>query len=135
MQVEELSDFEFGWLVGVLEGEGCFDLHKKHAGQKGTQRIKLMMNDEDSVLRVRDLFFRLTGKTATIFRQTYDNENWNDSYQITINGKDAVLVMRMIVKHMSYRRRQRIWQCLNFFRPKYKKLDVATILSLVKENR
>lgn len=134
-QVEELSEFEFGWLVGILEGEGCFDLHKKNPNQKGTQRIKVMMNDEDTIHRVRDLFYRLTGKQASIYRQTYEKENWEDSYQITLSGKDAALVMRMVVKHMSIRRRQKIWQCLNFYRVQYKKMDIANIVKLVRERQ
>lgn len=132
---EELSDFELGWLVGILEGEGCFDLHRRAERQKGTQRIKVMMNDEDTILKVQDLFFRLTGKMASIYRQTYEKENWNDSLQVMLNGKDAALVMRLIVKHMSQRRRQKIWQCLNFYRVKYKKLDMTNLIQLAREKQ
>ena len=122
-----ISDFELGWLCGILEGEGTFGFNS------GTQRIGLQMTDEDAVYRVASLFERITEGLAEVHsvNRTQPNPNHKDMFGLMICGERARVVMRLVVNHMSYRRRQRIWQSLNGFTPD--KVDVLRILSLVKE--
>ncbi len=39
----ELSDFDKGWVVGILEGEGCFRRNKN------SMVIEVQMKDKDSI--------------------------------------------------------------------------------------
>lgn len=124
----ELSPFELGWLVGILEGEGYFGY------EKWSYRVQVKMTDLDTIERVAKLFFKVTGRVPAIHESP--NRNVNDSlpYVVSLHGNDAKLVMKTVVKHMSWRRRARIWQSLNKFRPKYKKLpnNVIELLKLRK---
>ena len=117
-----LSGFELGYLVGLLEGEGSFGYYS------GTQRIYLAMIDEDSVNRVAGLCERIIGRDVHVYERPPYGASKQIAYEFHINGHGARMIMRLIVRHMSYRRRQRIWQNLNGFQPA--KINVIDLLQI-----
>jgi hypothetical protein len=121
-----LSDLELGWLVGILEGEGCFTFD-------GCPRIQIQMTDEDVIKRIAELFELIIGKTINIHERDtqHINKNRQVVHAIRVNGDSARMVMLTVVRHMGYRRRQRIWQCLNGYKVKHTNLKAADILQLV----
>lgn len=122
-----LTDFELGWLVGILEGEGGF----QYGG--GTQTVRLEMTDEDIVLKTAALIYKLIGRMPIIREQFRGNKKHSATYIFSISGSDAQRVMRIIVPHMGYRRRQRIWQALNCFKQEKVNLTLSD-LKLVSNN-
>jgi hypothetical protein len=122
-----LNDFELGWLAGLLEGEGGF----QYGG--GSQTVRLEMSDEDIVLKAAALVYKLTNHQPTIRYQDRGNKKHSPTYIFSISGAVAQQVMRAIVPHMGFRRRQRIWQVLNKFAPD-KTIKAADILKLVVRN-
>lgn len=122
---QDLDQFELGWLVGILEGEGHFRFDN-------TQKIEIGMCDEDSVNRLAAIFEKFLGCEISVKGKFPSQENRQVSYHILLSGDRARKVMRLVVRHMSIRRRQCIWQCLNSYRPKMVKLDL-TELGLVKD--
>jgi hypothetical protein len=128
---KNLSEAEFWWMVGILEGEGCFTFHRT------TQRISLCMTDEDVIQKAAGIFTKITGKTFAIdnSRVSLDkqiNQGRKEAFTIELYGENARTVMYMIVPHMSKRRRARVWQCLNGYKHKEntEKLDVSNIVEL-----
>lgn len=114
-----LSDFELGWLVGILEGEGSFGLHN-------SQVIEVNMTDEDTIYKVASIYERVLGIAVNVTE--IQKSRGKDVYCVRIYGERARIIMRLVVTHMSYRRRQIIWQCLNGFKPP--KVDLIKILGL-----
>jgi hypothetical protein len=104
-----LTDFELGWLVGLLEGEGHFRHHNK------TQRVTFNTTDEDVVYKVSVMFQKITGVPCnpSVKDMGKYNPNAKPQYYLQLYGEKARAVMLTVVRHMAYRRRQRIWQCLN----------------------
>lgn len=88
------------WLAGILEGEGCFDLHRgKYA------RVRLAMTDRDVVGRVATLLgasIRLSLKPAPA-KSTWHTE---------ISGAKAAEVMRLLLPHMGARRSAKLAEVL-----------------------
>src|SRR5882757_4653060 len=119
-----LSDFELGWLVGVLEGEGHFGLYT-------SQVIEVNMTDEDTIYKVASIYERILNMTINV--TAIQKPQGKDVYCARIYGERARIIMRLVVSHMSYRRRQTIWRCLN----KYKapKLDLMKALGLNMESK
>lgn len=104
-----LSDFEFGWLVGLIEGEGTFFF----SGSK-SQKFAIDMTDEDTIFKVAALLERIIGSHVRI--RCRDNTlklNHKDSFYIQFYGGTARKLMLLLVKHMGWRRRQQIWLALN----------------------
>jgi hypothetical protein len=120
--MNELSAFELGWLVGLLEGEGCFSI---------PPRVAVEMTDEDSVNKVAALFERVTGRTCNVHCKGPWGNTVQDIYYVRVNGEAAKKVMLLVVKYMSWRRRRRIWQVLNGVKEVTKKLDLVE-LGLIK---
>ncbi len=125
-----LTDLELGWLAGILEGEGCFDYQSSNSA-----RIRVAMTDEDTVLRTLVLCQKVTGRAHKI--KCYQpkgaapkRQEWQLAYAVAIYGKDAIKVMRLIVHLMSARRRQRIWQVINGYRPQ-KVVPVSVVSNVV----
>jgi len=127
-----LSDFELGWLAGILEGEGCFDLSTNR-----TPRVRVSMTDEDIVLRVSILFTRITGCYHQVFVHTPKGQGerrkaHQQAYTVAAYGSNAVKVIKKTVKYMGARRRQRMWQTVNRYKPKNIALDKATTSTLME---
>ena len=104
----QLTEPEFFWLCGLLEGEASFDYNYK------SQRVRLEMTDEDTIYRAAALLNRLGNCNVNVcFRDNVSKPNWKDSYYIQLYGEPARIVMKAVVSFMSYRRRQQIWRSLN----------------------
>lgn len=121
-----LSEFEIGWLVGLLEGEGNFDF-------TGSQKIQLRMCDQDTVITYVNLLSKFLERNVSI-RTRNPGGNKQDIYDVLICGDSARKVMRLIVPYLHYRRRQKVWQCLNKYKaPKITtegRVDLAELLNL-----
>ncbi len=102
-----LSNFELGWLVGILEGEGHFGIYT-------SQVIEVNMTDEDIIYKVASIYERVLGTAVNVIG--IQKSRGKDVYCVRIYGERARIIMRLVVSHMSYRRRQTIWRCLNGFR-------------------
>lgn len=123
-----LSEPEFWWLIGLLEGEGSFDL----AGQNNCQRVRIDMTDEDTIYKAAYLLGKLGDCIAHVAsRDNSHKANYKDSFYVQISGESGRQIMRRIVKHMSYRRRQQIWLALNKYpQKKLKERKAANVLSI-----
>ncbi len=127
----KLTEPEFYWLVGLLEGEGSFAYNLKSQG------VRLDMTDEDTVYRAAEIMGRLGDCHINISsRDNSAKDNWKDSYYIQVYGESARQIMNAIVKYMSYRRRQQIWRALHCRTPKEfiiaPKTNIINITELMK---
>ena len=102
-----LTDYEYGWLVALLEGEGTFGY------TKNTQTLHIKMCDKDVMLKLNAIFAKIFGQEFHMHTHLppgqYDNEIWG----ISIYGENAGYIMKSVVRHMGYRRRQQIYRALN----------------------
>lgn len=106
-----VTDFEVGWLIGILEGEGTFIYTPKQ-----THRVTISMADEDTINRVIDVMSRLLGGVYVAKGEIVPAKaEYSTMHTANISGERARTLMRYVVKHMSNRRRQRIWRALNKF--------------------
>jgi hypothetical protein len=115
-----LSDFELGWLVGILEGEGHFGLYTSHV-------VEVNMTDEDTICRIASMYERILG--VSVDTMWIPRKRGQEVYSVRIYGERARTIMRLVVMHMSYRRRQKIWQCLNGYRSQ--RQNVVNILEVL----
>lgn len=106
----KLSNFELGWLVGILEGEGCFTYNN-------TQIVRIQMVDEDVMEAVRVLLSKITGKEIEMVECEEKRSNRQNTYAINVSGERARQIMKTVVPFMHFRRRQKIWQLLNKYVP------------------
>lgn len=128
--MNELTVFELAWLVGILEGEGSFGFHGGYA------RVSLKMTDEDVVKKAGKIFEKILGKKVNVLyedRTETSDRHRQGCFIIVASGKNARLIMQTVVSHMGYRRRARIWQCLNGFQER--KVDLMTILGVPKSSK
>src|SRR6267378_435985 len=118
-----LTQFELGWLAGLLEGEGNFGYYS------GTQCVNLRMVDEDSMHRAAIVLTELIG-TKVVVRAIEPNYGTTRQtvYYLQLYGERARIAMRALVPFMSKRRRQQIWRGLNAYRPTKKVIDITALL-------
>lgn len=124
-----MTDNNFYWLIGILEGEGSF---LKPAPSKTNQPgIALQMCDEDVVKRVADMFNMKYHKSYT---QKHIDNNWRPVYGFLLRGKRAVDLMKSIYPHMSIRRKKQIDNAIEGYRERITKKSVID-LNRIKELR
>jgi hypothetical protein len=103
-----LTDFDKGWVAGIIEGEGCWSLYKmSKAGRDYTYpTFELGMTDRDVV----ETFKRLTGMHQNI--HTGKCASGKDIYRLCVRGKQAVLMMLDQFPFMHSRRQSKIQEII-----------------------
>ena len=111
LKERRITLFEFGWFVGLLEGEASFQFNPR------TQRVQLRMTDfeivEKSALFIDKLIGTKLGIHTYDTAAVYNNPMFGEQYQWVISGENARIVMKLIVPFMGKRRRAQIWRALN----------------------
>jgi len=93
------------------------------------------MSDEDVIQKMAVIWYKVTGKLPPVDngRVSIDEQvakGKKEVYTIEFYGNNARAIMRLIVRHMSYRRRQRIWQVLNGYKYTQQTFDKSNIVQL-----
>jgi hypothetical protein len=102
---------ELQWVVGILEGEGCFTYGGFPRG--GTAYITLKMTDLDVVQR----FGRLCGFPSVKTRLD-KRPHRSTAFETRLGGRKAFLLMKKVYPHMGLRRQARIRELFQMFKPK-----------------
>jgi uncharacterized protein YmfQ (DUF2313 family) len=96
-----LTDFDRGWLVAILEGEGSFTIQRARYPKP---IVQISMTDQDVICRVA----RLLG-TETVYTQNPPaRPGCKTQYLTRIQGERAVNLMRELHPHMGSRRQEQI---------------------------
>lgn len=130
-----ISDFDLGWLVGVLEGEGYFEY------DGCTQRVTIEMTDLDVIDTAARLIGRVIGKSVPVItlNPRSSSPDLKEVFRVCVCGESARTIMRLVAPHMHHRRRGRVWQSLNKYKPPKQRslaemgLSIDGILEMIKE--
>jgi hypothetical protein len=101
---------ELHWLAGLLEGEGTFMV-----GPPSSSRLPVIavnMTDHD----VMDRLGRIFERKVHVVRPR--NVRWRTSYQVRVNGSEAVRWMRLLRPLMGSRRQAQIERALASYAPR-----------------
>lgn len=109
---DKLSDFELGWVVGILEGEGCFFITSRTKGPYGPYlyaRVAVCMTDRDVLERLQ----RVTGiGMLEKIRERKDPKHKPISQWIVCRNQEAIELMVAVYPHMGARRQAKIREVL-----------------------
>jgi hypothetical protein len=109
---DRMSSFEFGWVVGVLEGEGCFFVNTCGTPKYGPYayaRVAVCMTDRDVLERLRDLTG--IGRLEKI-RARKDPKHKPISQWVVCRNQEAIELMVAVYPHMGARRQAKIREVL-----------------------
>lgn len=108
-----ISTFDIYWLAGLLEGEGCFCISKRHANGKTYPKIviSLDMTDLEPVEKVSKLFNRKIWKNNRLAEKGY-----KPSYRVISENNKAAAWMMTLFPLMSPRRQNKIKECLDVWK-------------------
>lgn len=87
MDNQQVTQFEFGWLSGIIDGEGCFSMSK---GSKGSYNvsIKLVNTDELIILRIEVILRKL--KIPYHRYNAHRTGNQRPAWRVEINGPKRI---------------------------------------------
>lgn len=97
---------DFMWLVGILEGEGCFTLMK--VKNNTYPRIQLVSTDRDIIARAFSIF-----GCGSVSQRNPAKSHYKIVHHITVSGVQAKEWMERLLPHMGERRQVRIQECLD----------------------
>lgn len=104
--------FDFGWAVGLIEGEGCITITHGKRDPFGCPYIKVAMTDEDSVRRI----FQITGLGSfrPVPRSDRMPEHHKSQWAWTVaQEREAQALLVLILPHLSARRAEAAWRVLD----------------------
>lgn len=116
MALLSLSEFELGWVSGLLDGEGSFGLgssaHRKDEPTARTLIITCGMTDPDTIERLKSVTG--IGNVNTEKRRDPRRANSKQMYIWQVGRRaDVVALLQAIQPHMSTRRQARIQELLD----------------------
>lgn len=96
------------WLAGLLEGEGCFFWRRLYKYKTSCQySIAIAMTDEDVIKRAAAIM------GIKNVRKSPRPRPHKDVFQIAIDGKGAIAIMKQVLPFMGQRRTARIEEILD----------------------
>ena len=117
------TDFELGFIVGLLEGEGSFRCNRGNNRTSTCMVISVNMTDLDVIKHIA----KLLGVTSKIM--SYNPNKYRKfkhkakiMYQIELRGIKAIEIMKIILPYMSKRRQIKIKSLLKEFKSQTKYL-------------
>lgn len=129
---DHVSERDFYWLAGLLEGEGSFSLGPPSA--PNSVRITLCMTDRDVVARVAALW---NVAYHEVREERTRERGWKPAYQVILRGRRAVDFMHELLPLMGERRQLQIRRALASYNPylRFKLLpeQIAEIRKLLAE--
>ena len=102
-----MKQFELGYVVGLLEGEGCFSLRQSGPANKYRRKyasVEVQSADRDVLERLLEYLGvgTIGGPYKTREKHHAPMYSWRVSTDV------AIAVMKLVLPHMSARRRDRI---------------------------
>lgn len=102
-----MTEAELMWMVGLLEGEGCFDTHAPNRQKNPAARIQCKMTDFDVIERLASI------GGGKVYGPYQANPRWKPQLHWVIRGQEAAELMRVLQPHMGKRRAARIEEVLH----------------------
>lgn len=99
----DIAELDLMWLVGYLEGEGCFTFAGGHCPS-----IRVKATDEDVIRRAAHL---MGAKTVSL--KPSSSPKWKDCYAFSVCGDCAIDWMKALLPFMGQRRQDRIREVLS----------------------
>jgi hypothetical protein len=123
-----MTQFELGWVVGIIEGEGCMAmLNNPNRTGYAYPSVKVSMTDEDTVRRLHELTgigaFRPIPRTASTKAHYKDQWTWAVGAE---SECQALLVQ--ILPHLSERRAEAAWSVLDLIDKRREMRDQKNLL-------
>lgn len=107
------------WLAGIIEGEGCFNIHhkiykrKNHTDLYYTVRLQVTMIDRDVIERVAKLWNSSISTQSKWANKRKGGKTWHATY---ISGPKALSWMMTLYSLMGSRRKSKIMEILLLWR-------------------
>ena len=109
---DQMSDFELGWVCGILEGEGCFFVTTRRTAKNGPYlyaRVTVCRTDRDVLEQLQ----RVTGVgILEKVRERKDPRHKPISQWIVCRNQEAIELMIAVYPHMGVRRQAKIREVL-----------------------
>jgi hypothetical protein len=102
-----ISDFELGWLVGIVEGEGSISCRYNRKSGYLCAELTVSSTDEDTIDRLHSIY---PGKST--YTKKYKN-HFKEQYIWAVTSRQGIrTILNIIYPHMGKRRKERIEQVL-----------------------
>jgi hypothetical protein len=100
-----MTDLELAWVVGLLEGEGCFGWHRTQKKYK-YPRVQFATTDEDVIRKFHAIVE--VGSTTGPRAYTGAKAHWKPRWDWYVTGKKAEELMTLLLPYMGERRQAAI---------------------------
>ena len=98
------SEFDLGWLTGIIEGEGCLSARVGYDKRDDRQRVCLRVNITSSSVPIKDNILRIfssMGVECSVQVRKPKNTTWKDVYHIDVQSHKSILrVLLPILLHL-----------------------------------
>ena len=111
VKFEELSDYDQGWVVGLLEGEGSFSSKN---GNRRRRRVEMGSSDLDVMEKYRTLVSpHRVIRTYQPKGERVEGGAYKPSHRLVIYGDEAERLMKDMYPYLSAHRQSQIDEALS----------------------
>ena len=97
---KNVSQFELGWMAGIVDGEGCLYMTFKEASNFIGARVQVQACDYEMIKYFSDLLYLLQIKHVWKKRNTKQKNHHRNSYILDIQTKPTVLKFTRLFKDL-----------------------------------
>lgn len=108
IEKSKITDKEFYWLIGLLEGEGCFMAHRGYYPY-----LAIQMTDVDIIQRASRILKKRATRVSKINKSRHHRSPTKALYSVRVNGECAADWMKIIYSQMGNRRKRKIREILS----------------------
>ena len=88
MDNQQVTQFDLGWLIGILDGEGCFCLHKKRNAHHFAASIKFVNTNYEIIEKLVTILKKL--EIGCFVYNSYRSNNQRPAKRVEIVGVKRV---------------------------------------------
>ena len=111
-----MTEREWGWVIGLVEGEGSFITFPQHQREGKARKkryitvgISVFMTDKDTIETLANL---LGTKVGGPYRPISRKPHWKPGYRTQAYGTKALALGLSMYEHLSQRRKQQFQKIL-----------------------
>lgn len=118
--MNNISDFDLGWLCGLIEGEGCCRAQRTHG--KFYPFFAIRMTDEDVISKAVILIKQIIN-TKAVASPSADGRGWQTTYGFQVHGNHIRPLLELIYPYMSEKKQSEIEHALDGIQVPQKEIE------------
>lgn len=95
------TNLELAYMAGIIDGEGCLDIHIDNRSNSAIPRIRVEMSQLETIVWLQDKW-----QGHKIYTSKRINTNHLTTYRWTVQGKDCLEIVKLLIPFLQGKKKE-----------------------------